>query len=213
MSKRKVNAPAFTISDQTSAPQPATSHPSGQALVRARPPDPPPRPRRPRVSPASRYSSAGLANLPAIVYKNNMAGRLDGGQPAYIPSPDWSRNLIDYEDAIPHTVSIFTDGTGATPNAVRQPGTLSGPVQLGKNFEKKVRKHIDQVRNRVTPPEDIPSPGKGGIKLVAEIIHERVAKGGGREATCAGETVVAFEDGGVTYIFRSNGEFWTILGN
>lgn len=107
----------------------------------------------------------------------------------------------------------LTDGTGATPNAERQPGTLSGPVQLGKNFEKKVRKHIDQVRNRVTPPEDIPSPGKGGIKRVAEIIHERVAKGGGREATYAGETVVAFEDGGVTYIFRSNGEFWTILGN
>ena len=87
------------------------------------------------------------------------------------------------------------------------------PVQLGKNLEKKVRKHIDQVRNRVTPPEDIPSPGTGGIKRVAEIIHERVAKGGGREATYAGETVVAFEDGGVTYIFRSNGEFWTILGN
>jgi len=142
-----------------------------------------------------------------------MAGRLGGGQPAYIPSPEWSRNLIDYEDAISHAVSIFTDGTGATPNAERQPGTLSGPVQLGKNFEKKVRKHIDQVRNRVTPPEDIPSPGKGGVKRVAEIIHERVAKGGGREATYAGETVVAFEDGGVTYIFRSNGEFWTILGN
>src|SRR5208337_3182977 len=29
----------------------------------------PARPRRPRVSPASRYGSAGLANLPAIVYK------------------------------------------------------------------------------------------------------------------------------------------------
>ena len=136
-----------------------------------------------------------------------MAGRLGGGQPAYIPSRDWSRNLIDYEDALSHAVSNFTDGTGATPNAA------SGPVQLGKNFEKKVRKHIDQVRNRVTPPEDIPSPGKGGIKRVAEIIHERVAKGGGREATYAGETVVAFEDGGVTYIFRSNGEFWTILDN
>ncbi|MGZ3334767.1 MAG: hypothetical protein ACXVBB_00890 [Isosphaeraceae bacterium] len=72
-----------------------------------------------------------------------MAGRLGGGQPAYIPSPEWSRNLIDYEDAISHAVSIFTDGTVATPNAERQPGTLSGPVQLGKNFEKKVRKHID----------------------------------------------------------------------
>ena len=58
-------------------------------------------------------------------------------------------------------MSILTDGTGATPNAERQPGTLSGPVQLGKNFEKKVRKHIDQVRNRVTPPEDIPYQARG----------------------------------------------------
>src|SRR5208337_613521 len=41
MSKRKVNAAAFTISDQAPAPQPATSRPSGQAPVRARSPDPP----------------------------------------------------------------------------------------------------------------------------------------------------------------------------
>ena len=116
-------------------------------------------------------------------------------------------------DVVPMSMTNPDAEPTGTPNAERQPGTLSGPVQLGKNFVKKVRKHIDQVRNRVTPPEDIPSPGKGGIKRVAEIIHERVAKGGGREATYAGETVVAFEDGGVTYIFRSNGEFWTILGN
>ena len=41
-----------------------------------------------------------------------------------------------------------------------------------------------------------------GNQTCCEIIHERVAKGGGREATYAGETVVAFEDGGVTYIFK-----------
>ncbi len=29
----------------------------------------------------------------------------------------------------------------------------------------------------------------------------------------AEEAAVAFEDGGVTYIFRTAGEFWTILGN
>ena len=29
----------------------------------------------------------------------------------------------------------------------------------------------------------------------------------------AGESAIAFEDGGVTYIFKSTGEFWTILGN
>jgi hypothetical protein len=66
--------------------------------------------------------------------------------------------------------------TTGDPNTGRQPGTLSGPVQLGKNFEKKVRKHIDQVRNRVIPREDIPSPAKGGFDRVTEIIHERVAK-------------------------------------
>jgi hypothetical protein len=102
---------------------------------------------------------------------------------------------------------------GGTPNTQREPGTLGGPVQFGKNFEKKVRKHIDQVRNRVTPPEEIPSPGNGGFERVAGIIQERVAEGGGRETTYAGESAVAFEDGGVTYIFRPNGEFWTILGN
>jgi hypothetical protein len=42
---------------------------------------------------------------------------------------------------------------------------------------------------------------------------ERVAKGGGRATTFADEPAVAFEDGGVTYIFKPNGEFWTILGN
>ncbi len=103
--------------------------------------------------------------------------------------------------------------TSGDTNIARQPGTLSGPVRFGKNFEKKVRNHIGQVRNRVMPPEDIPSPGRGGLERVTEIIQERVAEGGGRETTYAGETAVAFEDGGVTYIFRSDGEFWTILGN
>jgi hypothetical protein len=40
-----------------------------------------------------------------------------------------------------------------------------------------------------------------------------VAQGAGRATTFAGESAVAFEDGGVTYIFKSTGEFWTILGN
>jgi hypothetical protein len=84
---------------------------------------------------------------------------------------------------------------------------------FGKNFDKKVRKHIDQIRNRGPIKEDIPSPGQGGIDRVEEIIRDRVALGGGRAATYADEPAIAFEDGGVTYIFRLNGEFWTILGN
>jgi len=90
---------------------------------------------------------------------------------------------------------------------------LSGPVSFGDNFAKKVRKHVDQVRNRGPALEAIPSPAKGGIERIQQIIRDRVAQGGGRATTFAGEAAVAFEDGGVTYIFRSTGEFWTILGN
>ena len=93
------------------------------------------------------------------------------------------------------------------------PTLLSGPVSFGDNFVKKVRKHIDQIRNRGPTREVIPSPAKGGVERVRQIIQDRVARGGGRATTFAGEAAVAFEDGGVTYIFRSTGEFWTILGN
>lgn len=84
---------------------------------------------------------------------------------------------------------------------------------FGENFPKKVRKHIDQVRNRAGVRENIPPPGKGGIERVRQIVCDRVAKGDGRATTFAGEPAVAFADGSVTYIFRPNGEFWTILGN
>lgn len=46
-----------------------------------------------------------------------------------------------------------------------------------------------------------------------EIIEKRVAQGGGKDTTFADQSAVAFEDGGVTYIVRPDGEFWTILGN
>ena len=90
---------------------------------------------------------------------------------------------------------------------------LSGPVTFGDNFAKKVRKHIDQVRNRGPVKDPLPSPGKGGIEELKKIIRKRVAEGGGRLTTFAGEPAIAFEDGGVTFMFRPNGEFWTILGN
>jgi len=90
---------------------------------------------------------------------------------------------------------------------------LEGEVSFGKNFDKKPRKHIDQVRNRGPVKEDFPSPGRGGTERVEEIIRLRVAQGGGRATTYAGEAAIAFEDGGVTYNFRLNGEFWTILVN
>lgn len=83
----------------------------------------------------------------------------------------------------------------------------------GKNVNTKIRKHIDQVRKRGDVVDDIPTPGKGGIERVQEIIRDRVAQGGGRPTTYAGEAATAFDDGGVTYILRENGEFWTILKN
>jgi hypothetical protein len=90
---------------------------------------------------------------------------------------------------------------------------FSGPLRFGQNFAKKVRKHIDQVRNRGPVREPIPSPAAGGIERVEEIIRDRVGRGGGRTTAFASDPAFAFDDGGVTYIFRPNGEFWTILGN
>jgi hypothetical protein len=91
--------------------------------------------------------------------------------------------------------------------------SLGSPVSFGDNFVKKVRKHIDQVRNRGPAREAIPSPARSGTERIRQIIRDRVAQGAGRATTFAGESAVAFEDGGVTYIFKSTGEFWTILGN
>jgi hypothetical protein len=93
------------------------------------------------------------------------------------------------------------------------PSLLSGPVTFGENFPKKVRKHIDQVRHRGPVREAIPSPAKGGVERVAQIVRDRVAKGRGRATTHAGEAAVAYEDGGVTYVLRPGGEFSTLLGN
>lgn len=90
---------------------------------------------------------------------------------------------------------------------------LSGPLQFGQSFPKKVRKHIDQIRHRGPLKENIPAPGKSGIAHVEQIIRDRVALGGGRPTTFAGEAAVAFEDGMVTYIIRQDGMFWTILSN
>ena len=102
-------------------------------------------------------------------------------------------------------------GEGAPADAA--PSLITGPITFGENFAKKVRKHIDQVRSRGPVKEDIPPPGRGGLERVERIIRDRVARGAGRATTYAGGAAVAFEDGGVTYIFRTNGEFWIVLGN
>ena len=85
---------------------------------------------------------------------------------------------------------------------------------FGENFDKKVRKHIDQVRKRYDNEiERIPSPNKGGAKRIREIIKERIARGGGRPSTFSGEPVTIFEDGKVVYVIKKDGQFWTILRN
>jgi hypothetical protein len=109
-------------------------------------------------------------------------------------------------------------GSVADPNAQSEvadavQSLFNGPVSFGENFAKKVRKHIDHIRNRGPTREAIPSPAKGGVERVRWIIQDRVARGAGRATAFAGEAAVAFEDGGVTYIFKTTGEFWTILGN
>jgi hypothetical protein len=90
----------------------------------------------------------------------------------------------------------------------------SGGPRFGLNFLTKVRKHIDQVRRRVPGKiERIPRPDSGGAAQIEEIIASRVKKGGGRFTTFAGARAIVYEDGGVSYVFRENGEFRTILRN
>lgn len=46
-----------------------------------------------------------------------------------------------------------------------------------------------------------------------EIIAGPVKKGGGRFTTFAGRRAIVYEDGGVSYVFREDRKFWTILRN
>jgi len=92
--------------------------------------------------------------------------------------------------------------------------SIQTAVRFGDNFPKKVRKHIDQVRKRYDGIiDDIPSPGKGGLDRVQEIITKRISQGGGYPSTYAGEAATFFKDGNVVYVVRESGEFWTILKN
>jgi hypothetical protein len=52
----------------------------------------------------------GVLNLPAKVY-NNTAGYVGGGDIGYIPSPDWSKNLIVENDSL-HGTSKFVGANG-----------------------------------------------------------------------------------------------------
>lgn len=69
-------------------------------------------------------AAIGVANLPAVVY-NNTAGNLGGGQIGYIPSPDWSLDLIVENDPL-HGTSKFLGGTGVVMLATIGVGSLAG---------------------------------------------------------------------------------------
>jgi len=82
---------------------------------------------------------------------------------------------------------------------------------FGKNADKKIRKHINQVRYRNGLKQDIPSPGNGGNEMVRDIVRARVEQGGGVYRPYAGQPAYRYADGNVEYVIRPNGEFWTIL--
>jgi RHS repeat-associated protein len=55
-------------------------------------------------------AAIGLVNLPGVAY-NNTAGRLGAPKIGYVPSPDWSNDLITQEST--HGLSKFLGGQGA----------------------------------------------------------------------------------------------------
>jgi len=89
-------------------------------------------------------------------------------------------------------------------------------VKWGSNMMKKFRKHIQQMRDRykkVGGEQDDLALDDAGVEKIKKIIQDRVARGGGDKDTYAEEEVVKYVDQGVTYFFRPDGTFWTILGN
>lgn len=80
-------------------------------------------------------AAIGDSNLPAVVY-NNTAGNLGGGQIGYIPSPDWSLDLIVENDPL-HGTSKFLGGTGVVMLATIGVGSLAGaePAKRGQQVQ------------------------------------------------------------------------------
>ena len=112
-------------------------------------------------------------------------------------------------------ISVFPPGSqSATPAGPGGDDDGDGePTQcsFGKNTDKKIRKHINQVRNRHGVKQDIPSPGNGGNEMVRNIIRDRVRQGGAEYRPYSGQPAYRFHDGKVEYVVRPNGDFWTIL--
>jgi hypothetical protein len=128
----------------------------------------------------------------------------------------WGEHVyrVGKQGALVHNTYPHGRGLPGVQSAADSMMHASGGPRFGSNFAKKVRKHINQVRHRQPGVVDnIPSPGLGGIGQVESIIRNRVAQGGGELTTYAGQSAIRYIDDGMTYIFRQNGEFWTILGN
>jgi len=107
----------------------------------------------------------------------------------------------------PGSQSATPTGPGGDDDGGGEPNQCS----FGKNTDKKIRKHINQVRNRHGYKQDIPSPGNGGNEMVRNIIRDRVRQGGAEYRPYSGQPAYRFHDGKVEYVIRPNGDFWTIL--
>lgn len=83
-------------------------------------------------------------------------------------------------------------------------------MKIGKTFERKIREHWPEF---VARHGDLPKIRRGGLEEAERLIRERVARGGGVLTTFERTPVVSYHDGPISYIFRPNGEFWTILNN
>ena len=94
------------------------------------------------------------------------------------------------------------------------PGTVDPNIEptFGENFGSKIKTKLNQLRKKY--PEVRDAKG-GGIEDALAIAQQRVAQGGGRVGPPVGQgetAAIYFEDGPVTWVFRPNGEFWSMRG-
>lgn len=95
-------------------------------------------------------------------------------------------------------------------NEDAEPVWVHNKCLWGKNWKKKIRKHIHQMRQQ---HPGLPRAGRGGLEKARDLIDVRVAQGGGRATSFAGEAAIAYESGAYSIITKPDGTFWTVLGN
>jgi hypothetical protein len=84
---------------------------------------------------------------------------------------------------------------------------------FGENFGSKIKSKLNQLRKKYPTVREAK---KGGIDDALAIAKNRVAQGGGRVGPPVGQgeiCAIYFEDGPVTWVFRPNGQFWSMRKN